>query len=242
MSTPVTRRMLDFLDKWLGQRPVDFSSVPSIEVRSSNDTEAHAAPGWSALDRRTFYLANPDGSPATGTLSTSPVASDSLSAMDVDPSTMDPCDAVAYPALAFSSTTLTSSLYILGSPTVELVLSATTPDVDLFATLWEWAPDQSVPSRIALGTLRARYRDPATPALLPASAVNVKIEMAPIAHRVPTGSQLLLVVAPGMCGWFENPQSGEGLTAQTRRARATIQLHHTQSRSRLELPVADFGK
>src|SRR5262249_32865520 len=154
---------------------------------------------------------------------------------------MSSCDvSKPYPAVYFLGPQLPATIYIAGSPTVELYAGATTPDTDLFVTLYEQnALLPGTVKRIAYGAIRARWRegfDQPRP-LPPEGAVKLPIEMFPVMYKVSPGSSLLLEISGARCGFAENPNTGEPDGAQTRRLATTQSIFHDSLRpSKISLP------
>src|SRR5262249_27025731 len=153
-----------------------------------------------------------------GDLAENPPAAASQGVVQVDPAQMDPCSET-YPFLGYLGSELRAPLTLLGFPRAELDVGLTTPDADVFVSIYDYDPLTLESEVIGTGSARARYRGAGqAPALItPGDTVHLIVPMYPVAHTVEAGHQLAVTIAGGQCGYFENPQSGEAIAAQSTR-------------------------
>lgn len=137
--------------------------------------------------------------------------------------------AYRHDVLSFVSEPLRADVYLMGSPTVELIHSADNPCADVFVRISE--VNRRGKSRNVTDGFR-RLTASVDPA-------PVRIEMDPVAHRFRAGSRIRLVVAGGAhprfsrnTGTAESPWNAQELVAVTH----TVQ-HGEGMHSRLTLPV-----
>ncbi len=129
--------------------------------------------------------------------------------------------------LSFTGDVLSSDLYVVGSPVIELAHTCDNPYNDLFVRISQ--VDQRGRSRnVSDGYLRA------TP-----DSRNVRIELDAIAHRFPAGSRIRVLIAGGSHPRFaRNLGTGEPLISGRRLAAATHTVHLGEGgTSRLVLPA-----
>jgi predicted acyl esterase len=238
-ETPVNRLMMDMLDAWLGERPVDLAGVPPVQFRSSHEDEARGADGWDVADSAlTLHLAG-DGAAFEGGLELDAPGAGFGDVLSVDPETMDPC-ASDYPYLYYESGPLAASTYVLGSAWAELEVAATTPDADVWVTLYDVDATAEQPYEVVGSAgVRARYRESSDPLPLePGVPVRVFIELPPMAHEFRAGSRIGVAVGEGMCLYSENPHTGEPTASQTRFEPTMLTVFHDIDRpSFVLLPV-----
>jgi uncharacterized protein len=131
--------------------------------------------------------------------------------------------------LSFTSEPLPRDLYLMGSPTVDLVHSADNPHADIFVRISEVSP-RGKSRNVTDGYRRLTASvDPA----------RVHLRLDAVAHRFPAGSRIRLVVAggahPRFCrntGTDESPWDARQLIG------VTHTVHHGEGRhSRLTMPT-----
>lgn len=131
--------------------------------------------------------------------------------------------------LSFTGDVLTSDLYVVGNPVVELSHAADIPHVDLFVRVSE------VDARARSRNVSDGYRRlTATP-----EPGGVRMDLDAVAHRFRAGSRIRLLIAGGAHPRFSrNPGTGEApITAQRLVAATHTVFHGTDARSRLILPT-----
>lgn len=142
--------------------------------------------------------------------------------------------------LVYATEALKAPLTILGEPEVVLHISADAPDADIGVQLCEMRPDGMV-AHLSRHLLRLRYREgfDREVLLIPGEVVEVRIRMTFVAHELPPGVRLALLVQPDMFPWVDpNPNSGEPIATGTTVRSADIDIFHDHDRpSRLELPI-----
>jgi putative CocE/NonD family hydrolase len=237
--TPVTRLMFDFIDKHLGEKDVDLSTVPLVQFRSEDDEVYRGSEQWpiSNADKR-YYLHQ---APAdTASLIDEPDADNPEILLDIDPENMS-TSTEQYPVARYHTAVLTQSLYLAGNPQVVLSFSATSVDADLNIRLYEYNIFNMQYLEVARGRLRTRCRNGFdNPGMLtPDEIVELSIPLyGRGAHIFQTGSVIALMITGSMRGQTENPHTGEPLGAQTEWLPATYRIHHDSSHpSRLILPI-----
>lgn len=142
--------------------------------------------------------------------------------------------------LVYDSGPLAEPLTLLGEGEVLLHTSADAPDADLALWLAEHRADgQTI--KLATGQLRLRYRqgNAAEQLLEPGEVVAVRIPLTLVAHTLPAGSHLRLLVGGSNFPWADpNPHSGEPIaTAVDCRPAIQTLFHDAQRPSSLRLPV-----
>jgi putative CocE/NonD family hydrolase len=128
--------------------------------------------------------------------------------------------------LSFTGDVLSSDLYVVGSPVIELAHTCDNPYNDLFVRISQ--VDQRGRSRnVSDGYLRA------TP-----DSRNVRIELDAVAHRFPAGSRIRVLIAGGSHPRFaRNLGTGEPLISGRRLAAAAHTVHLGEGGTRLVLPA-----
>jgi len=238
----VSQAMLDFVDRHLGGKDTPVVAG-AVHFRDASGATSRASAAWPpSTTTLAYYLENPGESSNGGLVDAPGDDAQSMESMDVDPATMDPC-ATTYPVTYYTGAQLDAPLAIAGTVKLELYVSAPTPDVDVFADVYEFTPTplpDGKYTRVATAGLRARYRNGTTPTPLPADVpTKLAFESFPTTHAFPSGSQVVLEVHPGACSAFENPHTGDPVTKQTKWAPSTLRVHHgTQLPSRVVLPLA----
>jgi putative CocE/NonD family hydrolase len=132
---------------------------------------------------------------------------------------------------------------IIGRVTIELAASASVPDFDLWAQLYDVAPDGTAWNLSTPGTAvqRASYRDggPERKLIAPGETVRLRMDRLITANRFLPGHRLRLVVTPAFAPVFSvNPQTG-GLEFDSDSVRAgEIRIGHSATQaSWVVLPV-----
>ena len=231
------RHLKDALDDAIPAVQYAVQSAASVESRSRSLMNADTWPPAEAVDS-SFYL------DVNGTLSAE------LPGGPVDfPITADPLDPQAtlggrhlvidsgvrvQPPLekdgasaVFTSAPFESGALICGEATLETMLGADVPNVDLHARLVELdAEGERV--LIVAGMQRARFRaGPLAPMdLVPGEAVSLSVRIGNIAHQIAAGSRLQLeLTTSDFPAWDLNPQtSGSAYTTTGwRRGAVTVQ-------------------
>ncbi len=142
--------------------------------------------------------------------------------------------------LVYDSGPLAAPLTLLGEGVAELHVAADAPDADVVVWLAEHRADGAT-VRLASGQLRLRYRggyDTESP-LVPGVPVAVRIPLTYVAHTLPAGSSLRLLVGGNNFPHADpNPHTGAPVATETR-LRSAVQtvFHDAQHPSRLHWPV-----
>jgi putative CocE/NonD family hydrolase len=142
--------------------------------------------------------------------------------------------------LVYDSGVLAQPLTLLGEAEADLHVAADAPDADVMLWLAEHRADgQTV--ELASGQLRLRYRGgyDAERLLTPGVPVRVRIALTYVAHRVPAGSRLRLLVGGSNFPVADpNPHTGEPVaTAVTLRSALQTVFHDATRPSCLTLPT-----
>lgn len=237
-KTYVTEAMLAALDRVLLQHLPGLGPGPAVSYAVIGESAPRTASHWPppGSGTRTFYLGAASGeaplvasAPAPGQVA---IASDPAG---------DPCVSKAPPQW-FTTAPLTEPLVIAGAARLELDVRTDLRDFDLFATMYDYDSATEAYAAIGSASFRARYRKGAgaVPALMtPGLVERVGMDFVHAAHRVPKGHSVTFSLAPSLCAYLENPQTGAPVTAQTARAAGTITIETGgASPSRLVLPSA----
>ncbi len=143
-------------------------------------------------------------------------------------------------ALVYDSGALAEPLTLLGEGEADLFVAVDAPDADLVLWLAEHRPDGAT-IRLAGGQLRLRYHAGyiVERMLTPNATVRVRIPLTSVAHRVPAGSRLRLIVSGSNFPMSDpNPHTGAPVaTALAMRPAAQTVFHDAARPSRLLLPV-----
>ena len=252
------RPMLDWFDRHLKDAPDDgippvqyaVQSSASIDVRERALLDAEAWPPAGTIER-SFHL-DADGTLSDALPSTSPsvrIVSDPLApqstlggrnlVIDSGISRQPPLaddDATA----VFVTEPFEADALIAGEVTLETMIRADVPDVDLHARLVERdAAGERV--LIVAGLQRARFRTgPLAPTpLTPGEAVPLSVTLGNIAHRIAAGSRLQLELTTSDFPARDlNPQTGGSAYTATERRTGTVTVEGSPAMpSRLIVPL-----
>jgi len=143
----------------------------------------------------------------------------------------------------FETAPFEQPLEMIGRVVIELAASATVPDFDLWAQLYDVAPDGTAWNLSTPGTAlqRASYRDggPTRQLLKAGETVLLRMNNLVTANRFLSGHRLRVVITPQFYPLFSvNPQTGR-LEFDSDSVRAgEIRIGHSAARlSRIVLPV-----
>lgn len=146
--------------------------------------------------------------------------------------------------LVYDSGPLHAALTLLGEGDAELFVAVDAPDADVALWLAEHRADGST-VKLASGQLRLRYHAgfDAERLLEPGVPVQIRIPLTYIAHRVPAGSHLRLLIAGSNFPWADpNPHTGEPVaTAVEMRSAVQTVFHEPGRASVLRLPIYENG-
>ena len=143
----------------------------------------------------------------------------------------------------FETAPLAAPLEIVGRVRVELAVSATVPDFDLWVQLYDVAPDGTAWNLSTPGTAlqRASYRDggPARRLVAPGETVRLRMDRLITANHFAAGHRLRVVITPSFAPLFSiNPQTGaQEMDTDSVRAGAITIRHGAGDASRVILPV-----
>ncbi len=261
---PMATEMLRFFDFFLKQIDNGWQREPPIYYRTLN---APAGKEWSSTDQwplttarnETLHIGGRASPGVPGQLTTSgidaAVASNQF-VVDYDPKCsqktdlyflMWPCRIEKH-GLGYATPPLTVDTHIAGHPIVDLWISATTDDADLFVYLEDLAPDGAV-SILTHGRLRASHRgeQPApyrnfmglpyhrgerrdAEPMIPGKPAKLRLDLLPTSAIVKAGHRLRLTVA------------GADPRQRSRNVKfdppPTITIHHDREyASQLTLPI-----
>ncbi|MCC6158291.1 MAG: CocE/NonD family hydrolase [Deltaproteobacteria bacterium] len=234
LSTKPGELMRDYVDKYLGGYDVDFTTVPRVQYAAPGDVLYWVADEWppETVADQILHL---DHGVSGGILSTAAAADTDPDDVTVDPATDDPCDG-DFDSLTYTSEPAGAAYYLAGTVVADLFVSADTADADLFVELFE-IPAVGDRVSIALTQSRLRYRDESD-SPVDGAMVHWPQDLPPVASKIRAGSRLAIEIRPSHCGFFENPNTGEDLDAQTHRESVTMTVFHDPSHdSRLILPI-----
>ena len=246
--------VLGWMDRHL--RGADSAPAgPRVRVFVMGANQWREADGWPVPGTRfdTLYFAGRRGSGVGKLASSSPSSTSSPSSLiRSDPAhpVTDPFDgkfgAHDYRALKpspgiviFESAPFAAPVEIIGQVPVELTVSATVPDFDLWVQLYDVAPDGTVWNLSTPGTAlqRASYRGggPRRQLVRPGETVRLRMDRLVTANRFAAGNRLRVIITPQFYPLFSvNPQTGaQEFESDSVRA-GEIQIDGT---SRIVLPV-----
>lgn len=145
-----------------------------------------------------------------------------------------------FETLVYDSGELNESVTLFGEAEAEMHVAVDAPDADVILWLAERRADGKT-VKLASGQLRLRYHGgfDAERLLTPGEVVRVRIPLTYVAHRVPAGSRLRLLVSGSNFPWADpNPHTGEAIaTAVAMRSAVQTVYHDAEHPSRLTLPV-----
>ena len=152
------------------------------------------------------------------------------------------------PSIAvFETAPFAAPVEIIGQVVVELAVSASVPDFDLWVQLYDVAPDGTAWNLSTPGTAlqRASYRDggPERRLVKPGETVRLRMDQLVTANRFLAGHRLRVVITPAFAPLFSvNPQTGaQEFESDSVRA-GDIRIGHAAGRvSRIVLPVVPLG-
>ena len=130
----------------------------------------------------------------------------------------------------FTGAPLADDLYLIGNPVIELALSCDNPNRDIFVRLSE------VDAKGRSRNVSDGFRRLTTPSDQPET---LRLELDAVAHRIPAGSRLRVIVAGGCHPRYDrNLGTGEPVVSGERMVPATHTIHHGAGGvSRLLLPT-----
>jgi putative CocE/NonD family hydrolase len=226
---------LDYNEAVLGWMDRHLKGVDSVKPQAPVRVFVMGANRWREADRwpfpgvrpDTFYLAGRRGSGAVGQVTGKPPIGSGgetmIRSVPAKPVT-DPFGgkfgAHDYRALkagrgvaVFETEPLTKPLEIVGRVGVELAVSATVPDFDVWVQLYDVAPDGTAWNLSSPGTAlqRASYRagGPERRPVKPGETVQLRMDRLVTANRFAPGHRLRVVITPQFYPLFSvNPQTG----------------------------------
>ena len=142
--------------------------------------------------------------------------------------------------LTYTTEPLVQPVTLFGEFEVRLHVAADTPDCDIVCWLAIVPPDGRT-TQLSWGLLRLRYREgfDRIALLKPGVPEHVTIPMHHVAHHVPSGCRLRLLIAGGCFPLIDpNPNTGEPIATaiETRTTRQTV-FHDASKQSHVLLPV-----
>ncbi|MDR3664149.1 MAG: CocE/NonD family hydrolase [Mycobacterium sp.] len=241
----VLRESLAWLDAHLAESPTE-AERPAVRVEV-NGQGWLTMPDWPPVATElTLYV-----QPAHRLGTTAPADSASPSRFTFDPTEPTPTlggrllsSAAGYredsalsrrpDVIDFTGEPLADDLYLIGTPVVELALSCDNPNRDVFVRLSE--VDAHGRSR----NISDGFRRLTTPLGEPEM---VRLELDAVAHRIPAGSRLRVIVAGGCHPRYDrNLGTGEPVVSGERMVPATHTVHHgSGGLSRLLLPTVTLS-
>lgn len=145
--------------------------------------------------------------------------------------------------LMFDTQPLASAIEIVGSIVVELTVSATVPDFDIWVQLFDVMPDGSAYNLAGFGggIQRVSYRDggPARKLVTPGQRVSIRLDRLVTGNQFLPGHRIRLMVASAFAPLFSRNLQTGALEFDSSSSRAgDITVHHAPGAlSRLILPV-----
>lgn len=229
-STEVNEWMLGWIDAWTaGSEP---PALPVVQHSPAPDASYAGAGEWPAgHSEQAFYLANPNGVLDNAPLAQAPPDVGGTDGLFIDPESMDPCG--DYPVRTYVTDILAQPVALAGAARLEAFLTATAPSADLGIALFEYDPTEDPAlDYLGYGITRAAL-DPTSNTPQP---VTVKLQS--FSHVFAPGTRIALALTSTLCGYPENPQTGEPPWAQTAWNSANIEVHWgADFASKLVLPV-----
>jgi len=143
----------------------------------------------------------------------------------------------------FESEHFAEPVEIVGRVVVELAVRASVPDFDLWAQLYDVAPDGTAWNLSSPGTAlqRASYRErsPERRLVRPGETVRLRMDRLVTANRFLAGHRLRVVITPSFAPLFSiNPQTGRQEYESDAVRAGEIEVGHAAGRvSRVILPV-----
>ncbi|MFL5459125.1 MAG: CocE/NonD family hydrolase [Gemmatimonadales bacterium] len=261
---------LDYVATVLGWMDRHLKRVDSLEAQPRVRVFVMGANQWRTSDRwplagvhpDTFYLASSaKGSKGSGILVHRAPANGGTTLIRSDPAhpVTDPFDGrfgahdyrslIAAPGIAvFETAAFSTPVEIAGQVVIELAASATVPDFDLWAQLYDVGPDGTAWNLSTPGTAlqRASYREGGPQRLLvkPGQTVKLRMDRLVTANRFLPGHRLRLVITPQFYPVFSvNPQTGaQEFESDSVRAGEIRIGHSPDGLSRIVLPVMPIAK
>jgi uncharacterized protein len=223
-ETTANQLMLDYMQTFLKNEEVGLAQVPAAQFRSADETDYHAADTWPP--QSVDLVLHLDRSGDYGNLREGNAQIQTPDSITVNPEVLDPCSD-DYPTETYYSDSdfFSEQKYIAGTPTVEIYISSSTFDADLFVDLVE-IPVFGENRLIGTSEMRVRYRDGDDVWLNPDEIYHLSMKMFPVAFTIRANSRLALDVRPAHCGFFENPHTAQPLIAQTHWESTTLTIYH----------------
>lgn len=252
--------VLGWMDRWLRDGPAAAAdSTARVRLYVMGAGEWRTGPTWPlpGTRRDTLYFAPEGAGDHRGTLARRAPQRAAPSRLVSDPATpvtdpyADRQGAHDYAALArrpdvlvFDTPPLERDLDVLGPLTVEVYVSSTTPDLDLWARVLDVAPDGTAYNLMSPGldVQRASYRaETAERELLaPEQVYLIRLSHMNVGNRFLRGHRIRVQLSGAFHPHYSrNLQTGALEMDSSRVRRATIAVHHDRKYpSRLILPVA----
>jgi putative CocE/NonD family hydrolase len=150
--------------------------------------------------------------------------------------------------IVFETEPLEKAVEVIGNVSVDLWLSTSAPDTDLFCMLLDIYPEsptwpEGYRMNITDGLMRVRYRDAMDkPTMMkPGVPARVRFDLYPTSNRFEAGHRIQLLISSSSFPRFDvNPNTGEAIGRHTHMIAADNTIHHDASRpSKIVLPL--FG-
>jgi len=254
--------VLGWMDRHLRGIGAKPPAEPPVRYFVMGANEWKSAGGWppparpvtylltAAAPRRPGTLSPAAGAPGPGSRAPGPT---STFVSDPDHPVLNPYDSAGahdYRALAerddvltFDSAPFEMDTEVTGPIVARLFVSCDCRDTDIWARVYDVAPDGTAFNLMSPGldVLRASYRDMAKgrQLLMPGEAYELTLDHLITSNVFRRGHRVRLQVSASFFPNFSrNLHTGDLETVSSRRQRATIQIHHAGARaSRLVLPV-----
>jgi predicted acyl esterase len=217
-ETDVNRRMIDWLDYWLGDDADTGNAVfeASVLFRPTENDPFRQSETWPVPGReRALYLQNPWGVADNAPLRGRPASRARSDRLEIDPVTMDPCS--NYPRQTYLSYPLEKGILLAGNIRLELFVSASTPSMELSALVYDYDVARETPlSFVTFGVARIDLVGEEMPR-------PVTIEMHSLSHQFAAGSRIALAISGSPCGYVE---AGNGPTRNDPPRPSVYRLFH----------------
>jgi predicted acyl esterase len=241
--TWVNQIMLDYLDVYLKDKDISFSTLGKYIIEESGENNYWCTDSWPIHNGESIlYLTNQNGQIDRGKLSFQAGSGNTVN-WEIDPEIMV-AEENDYPELIFRSDPFEQNLLIAGKVTIDLWIETTSPDLDFFAYLYE-KTQSGEEQLLCRAAIRAKYRHNFIEKkwLVNQDPVLLKLTANDFVYTIKAGNFLELHLTNNRPFSIENPLTGVLLLEQTFRGNSRISLHLDQQySSKVVLPVITQGK
>ncbi len=237
-DSPAHGRVRAAMDHFLDGSDNAILDMPRVLYSVTNGDEWVEADSWEpASGGLSFFLRNTSSDPLGHELADQNADGEPIT-WTHDPEHEDPC-AGDGEALFFTSKGLDEAVTMVGSPTLDLHLSASTPDADVYAYLYRYSrTDGWEYLRAASQRLRFREGGDSPAPVEPGDVYEVELRFPVFAYALEAGDLVGIYITSSACAAHENPNTGEDLGQETAYRAAEITLYNDDERpSTLVVPV-----